>query len=76
MSLEIARWLEDRVVKVLRQFPLGLTRDEIRARLGYKSVSSVNGVIRELLADGTVRAVPEFPAGNVAQKIKLTRREE
>lgn len=68
----IPDWQVAKILKLLRMYPLGLTRDDLRRKFGYASTSTLAPVIKHLLDHGQVKTTPP---GFGVQKIILVRRD-
>lgn len=64
-------WQKDKILKVLRMYPLGRTRDQLRRVFGYASASALTETLRALIAEGKAYMTPP---GFGQQKIILIRK--
>ena len=68
---EYPPWMPDKILWVLRQHIAGLTREEIRRKLGYSSISTFNRAILFLLDDGQIRTTLRGPGGEAAKLVYI-----
>ena len=64
-------WQMNKIIQVLRMYPLGRTRDQLRRVFGYSSNSSLAESLKALFERGVIRI---SPPGFGQQKIILVRR--